>query len=236
MVHLTTYGSYRLCSAYALAEEDIGGLIQKFNQPFCPSGSALSGRSSVEAVTLSNIGPVIIKYYTRGGILRYINKKWYLNLGNHRCRLEYEWMVKARSLGILTPEPVAYAYQGYWFYRGWLITREICGHQTLADLSLKDASRTERALEKLTALIDLLIDNRILHVDLHPGNVLVNEAGEVYLIDFDKSRAYLGGKDRLRDRYINRWSRAIVKHNLPDMLGKKVRESFAPKIINPSMD
>jgi len=74
------------------------------------------------------------------------------------------------------------------FYHAWLVTREIEHAQTLAELSVKDLKRTEKALEKLEGQIELLINNSILHIDLHPGNVLMDGSGKIYIIDFDKAR------------------------------------------------
>jgi 3-deoxy-D-manno-octulosonic acid kinase len=63
-----------------------------------------------------------------------------------------------------------------------------------------------------------LIQNKIWHVDLHPGNVIVNPEGRVFLLDFDKAQIYHGGKQQLQGRYFARWKRAVIKHQLPVML------------------
>ena len=66
--------------------------------------------------------------------------------------------------------------------------------------------------------ISLLIQNDLLHVDLHPGNAVIDAAGKVYLLDFDKGRVYHGSRQNLKDRYLARWQRAVNKHGLPEML------------------
>ena len=66
--------------------------------------------------------------------------------------------------------------------------------------------------------LSLLIKNRILHVDLHPGNVVIDTSDKAHLVDFDKARIYHGSEQKLINRYISRWKRAVVKHNLPDIL------------------
>ena len=63
-----------------------------------------------------------------------------------------------------------------------------------------------------------LVQNKILHVDLHPGNVIVDPEGKVYLLDFDKGRIFRGSRQRLQERYFARWKRAVIKHGLPAML------------------
>jgi RIO-like serine/threonine protein kinase len=129
----------------------------------------------------------------------------------------------AGALGINVPEPIAYAHRGRLFYRAWLVTREIHQPLSLARLSLQDEKKTTTAMHSVIEQISALIQNDILHVDLHPGNVLVDAAGKVYLLDFDKGRVYQGSREKLKNRYIARWQRAVVKHRLPDMLSDVLR-------------
>ena len=72
--------------------------------------------------------------------------------------------------------------------------------------------------------------NQILHVDLHLGNVLVDSNSRVYLIDFDKARYSIQNKDKLRDKYLRRWRRAVIKHRLPeklsDLMHSCLRENY----------
>jgi predicted Ser/Thr protein kinase len=55
-------------------------------------------------------------------------------------------------------------------------------------------------------------------VDLHPGNVLVTPENRLYLIDFDKARTTPVNRRRLREKYIRRWQRAVLKYRLPAFL------------------
>ena len=74
--------------------------------------------------------------------------------------------------------------------------------------------------------ISALIQNDILHVDLHPGNVLVDAAGKVYLLDFDKGSVYHGNRQKLKNRYITRWKRAVNKHGLPKFLAEMMQNGL----------
>ena len=70
--------------------------------------------------------------------------------------------------------------------------------------------------------ISKLIEHRILHIDLHPGNVIVDDKGRALIIDFDKGRFFNGSRDKLRNLYLQRWQRAVSKHGLPAMLNEMI--------------
>jgi 3-deoxy-D-manno-octulosonic acid kinase len=132
-------------------------------------------------------------------------------------------MQTVRQLGVNVPEPVAFAYQGRLYYIGWLITRSIPQPQSLVQLANKDVAAAQRAMPRVIDQISKLIEHRILHIDLHPGNVIVDKAGRAFIIDFDKGRLFKGPKDKLRELYLKRWQRAVKKHGLAAMLNDMVR-------------
>jgi len=221
-----TYDSYHFGSPLDLTDPQLKQLIKFFNLPKDRVNSALGGRTSITVTRLQGIGSVVIKYYRRGGAIRYLIKKRYLKCGKTRCQIEYELLQKLRSLGINAPEPVAFAYRGRLFYQCWLVTREIQDHQTLAQLSRSNEERARMAMKAVIEQVSMLIKNKILHADLHPGNVIVENQNQVYLLDFDKGGIFSGDKNALRTRYLRRWNRAIQKHGLPEMLSEV--NSFNP--------
>ena len=150
----------------------------------------------------------------------------YLNLGKPRPRIEYEQILKAREVGISAPEPICFAVRGNALYTGWLMTREIERPQSLAQISMKDTGAAVSLVKKLIPQILLLLDNRIYHKDLHPGNVLVDEKNRVYLIDFDNAAFFKGNKQALLKKYLSRWGRAVAKHNLPEALYDTLHKEF----------
>jgi len=127
-------------------------------------------------------------------------------------------MHKLRQLGIRTPEPVAYAYRGFPLYCAWLITREINQACTLAELDVQDTSRVSIIMDKVIEQIDKLVECRFIHVDLHPGNILLDGDDNIYIIDFDKGHRSSTPREKLYDVYYQRWRRAIAKHQLPKTL------------------
>lgn len=221
MSRIQTYNSFHIGSELGLSELQMDQLEACFKRPLRTGGSALGGRSEFLRIELRGVGRVVIKNYSRGGIIRRFNKRTYLKMGRPRCESEYKFLHWLKKLNISSPEPVAFAFTGGFFYHAWLVTREIEHAQTLAELSVKDLKRTEKALEKLEGQIELLINNSILHIDLHPGNVLMDGSGKIYIIDFDKARIKTKySRAWLRKMYTNRWRRAILKHHLPAVLNK----------------
>jgi 3-deoxy-D-manno-octulosonic acid kinase len=213
-----TYDSYHFGSSSDLTDQQLSQLIRLFNTPTNAVNSVLGGRSSVTIAQVEGVGSVVVKYYTRGGLIRHMIKRRYLKWGKTRCQIEYELLQKVRAIGVNAPEPVAYASLGGLFYKGWLVTREIKDKQTLAELSCADEERTHIVMKDVISQVSTLIKNNIFHVDLHPGNVLVDSSGRVFFLDFDKARLCQWDKNKLRDRYLIRWRRAVIKHRLPDML------------------
>lgn len=213
-----TIDSYHFGFLLNLTDSQLGTLAGMFDQSGPIDVSVLGGRTSATPAQLDGIGAVVIKHYRRGGWMRHLVKHRYLKFGKTRAQREFELLDLVATLGINIPQPIAYAYRGRLFYRTWLVTREIHQPLSLACLSLQDEKKTSTAMASVIEQISLLIQNDILHVDLHPGNAVVDAAGKVYLLDFDKGHVYHGNRQKLKDRYLARWRRAVKKHKLPETL------------------
>lgn len=213
-----TIDSYHFGFFLNLADSQLRALIGLFHQSGPNGDSVLGGRTAVTPLQLDGIGAVIIKHYRRGGLMRYVIKRRYLKFGKTRAQREFELLELVAKLGLNVPRAIAFAYRGRILYRAWLVTRKIHQPISLARLSLQDQKKTRMAMASVIEQIVLLIQNDILHVDLHPGNVVVDVREQVYLLDFDKGRVYHGKRQTLKDRYLARWQRAVSKHGLPEML------------------
>jgi 3-deoxy-D-manno-octulosonic acid kinase len=225
-ISIKTYDSYRFGFLHDLTEYHLEHLTKLFKTYSKPVNSVLGGRSSVVFEEINGLGSIVVKYYRRGGLIRYIIKQSYLRWGKTRGQKEYELLQKVRSLGLSAPEPIAFAYRGCMFYKGWLVTAKIKEHQTLADLSFSNENRTLKIMKEVTRQISILIKNGILHVDLHPGNVIVDNHDRVYILDFDKGHLFHGKNASLRNRYLSRWNRAVKKHRLPEILRAGSKNNF----------
>jgi len=122
-------------------------------------------------------------------IKRYRARGWLRRLGDRaRARGEYEVLRALRARGIGVPEAVALRRRlGAWE----VVCTAIPGARTLADLitdvEAVPGSRTTLA----NALGELIARAHVAgldHADLHAGNVLVDDEGRPYLIDFTHAR------------------------------------------------
>ena len=218
MISTRTIDAYRFGSSLELDEHQLRTCIRFFNQPTAGNTSVLGGRTALTFEQIDEFGPVAIKSYSRGGWMRYLIKQRYLKLGKTRAQREFELLQVVRNLGVNAPEPVVYAHRGCIFYQAWLVSRAIKHPLSLALLSLKDEKKTRQAMESVIGQISLLIQNGILHVDLHPGNIVVDGAGQIFIVDFDKGQIHHSSTEKLRNRYLTRWQRAVTKHRLPELL------------------
>lgn len=178
----------------------------------------LEGRAPVQYAVLPDAGSVVIKAYKRGGLISWINKDRYLKIGRLRSQREFDFLIAAEKAGVSVPEPVAYASTGSFLYKAWLITKQIKGHCTFAWLCRRNPKKARVLIPEISRNINSLIKSRIHHVDLHPGNVLVDKDNTVFIIDFDKACQYSKDENSLVKEYQNRWTRAVHKYKLPESL------------------
>ena len=182
--------------------------------------TSLSGRGVIKFIDLPEVGSVAVKQYRRGGLLSLLVKERYFSSDPPRPAVEWETLRQAQRLGVNVPTPLGYAIEGSIFYRAWLFTKEIPKHQSLSEIACCDLSRLAPLVDNLVAQVCILIASGIRHIDLHPGNVVVSESNEVFLLDFDKAENVKLEKKDLRDQYVWRWRRAVIKHKLPEQLSE----------------
>jgi 3-deoxy-D-manno-octulosonic acid kinase len=181
---------------------------------------ALGGRSRSLVFELPPLGSVFVKRYSHGGLLRAFTGGRFLAFGQPRSLIEFEMLELVRSFGVNAPRPLAVIKRGAMVYGTWLVMEELVNTRSLAEIQGDDLDELHRAMSGLAEQMMLLVRNRVLHVDLHPGNVLVSPEGRVYVVDFDKARVYRGSASALRDLYLRRWRRAVIKHGLSPVLSE----------------
>jgi len=224
MTEIQFLQSYSIGSEIKLTREHKLQLISCFERPMQTTEAVLGGRAAVSTIRLKDIGPAVVKNYTRGGVIRKFNRNIYLKFSRYRCQSEYELLLFLDRLGVSVPKPIAFAYQGKFFYNAWLITREIQDARTLVELSRQHPDKARFVMQDLARQLGILVENHIHHVDLHPGNVLVDNKNKLFIIDFDKARTTLQNRQKLHQKYIRRWQRAVLKYKLPAVLNNIIND------------
>ncbi len=213
-------GTYQVGSAEVIAVPQARWIVDLIQKPPRAAPPGLGGRGGMLRGELPGTGAVVVKAYWRGGWVRHFVKRRYLGIGRNRAEREYAMLRLARDAGINAPEPVAFVWRGRLVVAAWLILREIPDAVMLSDLGRDRAPRLRKVFPGLVDQITLMIRRGIYHVDLHPGNVLVDAADRIHIVDFDKSRIFSGDRRRLRTGYLHRWDRAVRKHHLPPALSE----------------
>jgi 3-deoxy-D-manno-octulosonic acid kinase len=131
----------------------------------------------------------VLRHYCRGGLAAKISADRYVWTGLQRTRAwrEYLLLVKLQELGLPAPRPLAARVQRHGaFYQADLLTRRIPESQPLSRVLAQHALDDSQWCSIGKCIRDFH-HHDIYHADLNAHNILLNEQGDIYLIDFDKS-------------------------------------------------
>ena len=131
-----------------------------------------------------------LRHYRRGGFIAHFSQDRYLWMGEDRVRAFAEWRLldELCRLGLPVPKPVAARYERLgWSYRCDLITQRIVGAAPLSAVLARD-SLPEPQWRAIGAAIARLHRAGVDHADLNAHNILIDAAGLVSVIDFDRGR------------------------------------------------
>lgn len=162
------------------------------------------GRGAIRRVDTA-FGRVVVRHYQRGGFVARLSRDRFVWTGAEATRpfREFRVIQRLRAMGLAVPEGAAgrYVRQGF-FYRADLVTREIPGARTLAERLASGGVAPDWF--ELGALIARFHAVGLWHADLNAHNVLYDDGGRSWLIDFDRARFVLpfatsltGNLDRL---------------------------------------
>lgn len=213
-------GKYLITSERPLTDEQAQIICAAISGSAEAKAEVLGGRAGGISVDLPSFGRLFIKKYVRGGIRRFILADRFASGGVRRAAKEMEMLKVAGSLGVNAPVPVACIVERRPLRRVWLAMDEIVGARNLVPLAEEDEDLVHEVMADVARQVLLLVKNNILHVDLHPGNVMVDNRKKVFLLDFDKAARVKLNSERLRDLYLRRWRRAVIKHRLPPFLSE----------------
>jgi 3-deoxy-D-manno-octulosonic acid kinase len=134
---------------------------------------------------------LVLRHYRRGGWIARLSSDRYLWRAASLTRSFLEWhlLYLMRRAGLPVPKPIAACYRrtGRFSYSADLLTEQIPDVSSLA-------TRLAAGALPLTSWIAIgrclrrFHNDGVCHADLNAHNVLLNDAQEVWLVDFDRGR------------------------------------------------
>lgn len=145
------------------------------------------GRGAVCFVR-GEFGEAVIRHYRRGGLIGRLNRDRYLWTGEDRNRAfrEFRLLADLHAQGLPVPEPLAAGYTRFGLlYRADLMTLAIADSHTLAQV-LAAGQGAAFDWARLGELLARFHKAGAFHADLNAHNVMRDERGVLWLIDFDR--------------------------------------------------
>ncbi len=130
----------------------------------------------------------VLRHYYRGGLVGKLNRDWFapVPVATSRGLAEFRLLLWMRQAGLPVPAPVAARYQQRGFgYSADILLERIPQSQDLYHY-LQQQALTAAQWQQLGALVAQLHQAGVYHSDLNCHNILLDAAGQFWLIDFDK--------------------------------------------------
>jgi len=160
-----------------------------------------SGRGASWMVSTA-AGSAVLKHYLRGGQMARLTRDRYVFTGWERSRALREWRLLAsmRTMHLPVPQPLAAlcSKNGRTYTAALLSQRIACATPLHAALQAASPAQADAMLVSTLQAIADLHRAAVYHPDMNFGNVLVDDSGKVWLIDFDRARLMTPGAWRQR--------------------------------------
>ena len=169
------------------------------------------GRGTVFFVDYNGYS-LVLRHYKRGGLIANYISDEYFWLGFHRTRAWKEWTLLAhmRDCNLPVPKPVAARVVKHgMLYTSDILTERLENTQPLSDVLEKKELNTGY-WSAIGAVIRRFHNQKIYHSDLNANNILMDDGGRFYLIDFDK--CYVKNENKSwKLRVLKRLKRSLLK-------------------------
>jgi len=171
---------------------------------------AVGGRGSAWFVD-APFGRAVLRHYLRGGLPAKLSRDRYLWRGADRSRgfAEFRLTRALHALGLPVPRPIAAAYwrQGM-FARAAILVQRLDGTRSLAEIAGEQGA--DGPWEKSGRLLSRFHRAGLDHADLNAHNLLFDDSGKGWLIDFDRGALRIPAT-AWRERNLARLRRSLLK-------------------------
>jgi 3-deoxy-D-manno-octulosonic acid kinase len=208
---LVTHGPHLMLAAAERAEPPIVGWFDAGE--WRRAGAVAietSGRGEV-LIVAQGAETWVLRHYRRGGLVARFIDDHYFWFGPDRARAFREWRLlrKLRAAGLPVPDPVAaHVYRTGVIYTADIVTSYLPDTRKLSWFIAQGRVPFE-CWRQIGGMIRAVHDHGVDHPDLTAHNVLLDEAGKSFLVDFDNAREKAPGKWRRLG--IERFNRSLRK-------------------------
>ena len=164
-----------------------------FDSYYWANKNLIFGSAKGRGITyfVGNKRKYVLRHYMRGGFIANFSKDSFFYQGKKSARSLQEFMIleKLQEAGMNVPVPIAARTHrsGLWWAKYDILVSYIENSTDLAKV-LKTRPLTNEEIGKISAIIINLSKNNVYHSDLNIHNLLLDEQGNVWVIDFDKSK------------------------------------------------
>lgn len=155
----------------------------------------------------------VLRHYRRGGLVARFIDDHYLWLGAERARAFREWRLlrELRAAGLPVPHPVAaHVYRTGFIYTADIITSYLPDTHKLSWF-IEQGRVPSACWPRIGSMIRAVHDHGVDHPDLTAHNVLLDDAGKCFLVDFDNAQRKPPGEwRRLGMQRFNRSLRKVA--------------------------
>lgn len=155
----------------------------------------------------------VLRHYYRGGLIGKLINDSYIFTGQTRTRAAQEFSLLAhmQALALPAPKPIAYrVVRSGLIYQADLLSTRIENAQDLVAI-LTTKSISPHVWQKIGATIKRFHHHNIYHHDLNAHNILIDEAENVFLIDFDRGEIRANNQSGWQKDNLDRLQRSFLK-------------------------
>jgi 3-deoxy-D-manno-octulosonic acid kinase len=154
-----------------------------------PGFSRIDGGRGGSVKILIDGQVAMLRQYLRGGLIARFLTDQYLWLGKRKTRPWQEWSILKLAIeaALPVPQPLGFCViRTGFYYRATLMTDFFEGTETLAE-SLFHKSLPQGSWFRLGRLLKQFQVKGFRHADLNANNILIDNQGQFFLIDFDQA-------------------------------------------------
>lgn len=195
-------------------------LFEPASWPGAPTAPGYSGGRGATLFISHQGQEWVLRHYHRGGTVGRLLDDQFLWLGEDRTRCFREWrlLMALAELGLPAPRPLGACYRRRGLvYTADLITVRIPGVEPLSS-RLARAGAPAEVWVRVGECIGRFHRARVWHADLTAHNLQINEADEIFLLDFDRG-CFRGPGGRWRQSNLDRLHRSLTKVSGPEARG-----------------